>query len=79
MRLTISTLAAAVVLHWTTPGAGSFWVFAADDAAGGGARVVAAGYEAVGCHWSLRVPVEGGAAIYWTAFWPAPAAIDEQP
>ncbi len=72
MKLTIALAAASIVLHWTTPGAGTFYVFTADRVNEGNVRIVAAGYEAVGCHWSLRVAADEAMGVYWTAFVPGP-------
>jgi len=67
VKLTIALLAASVVLKFTTPGPGTFYVLEGFGL-GGPVRIVACGYESVPVHVSYKVPKDKALALYWTYF-----------
>jgi hypothetical protein len=66
MTLSVSIATAALVLRFTTPGAGSWYVFTLGDRA----QIVAAGHETNACHVVFTLSVGGSMEFYRGAFFP---------
>lgn len=67
MKLSIAIAAAAIILRFTTPAPGAWFVFTVNPTTGW-AAIVAAGHETNACSVSFRVPRGRPAEIYQTAF-----------
>ena len=67
MKLAIAIIASKIVLSWTTPGPGTYYVFRGPPEH---ARIVAAGFEPNACHVALTVPKDAESSLYWLSFWP---------
>ncbi len=67
MKLSISLIAASIILRFTTPAPGAWFVFVVNPTTGR-ADIVASGNETNACSVSFRVPRGKSVEIYRTAF-----------
>lgn len=69
MKMTISVAALSIILRFTTPGPGAFYVFTVHPW-DGTAQIVASGHETNVCHVAFRLPLGEGMELFSTAFVP---------
>lgn len=70
MNLTISLLAASILLRWDVPGPGSYYLYSTADG-GRTARIEACGYVDTPCHAAFTVPkpAEAGECRWFFVRW----------
>lgn len=66
MKITIAAVTAAIIMRFTVPGPGRYYLFETDDYEM--AWVIASNNVTNACHVSVKLPSNGSHRIYWVEF-----------
>lgn len=66
MKLSITLAAAAVILRFTTPGPGTFYIYKMDSRLHG--NMISSGHPTNACHVSVTVPMNADVGLYHLQF-----------